>query len=69
MVERRYKIRTRQGGRSGKQVVYFLTVPPEIARQIPPDQEFVVDWDEDGLHYSPAPPEEPMPPAPSWARR
>jgi hypothetical protein len=65
---RRYKIRKSLAGKKRQQTVYRLTVPPDIARQIPEDQEFTVDWNEEGLIYRPAGKDDPPPP-PSWARR
>lgn len=67
MLDRRYRVRKTIVGKK-KQTTYRITVPPELARLIPEDQEFVVVLDEDGLHYRPAPEEEPPEP-PSWARR
>lgn len=68
MAERTYKIRKSQAGSGGKQTVYRLTVPPEIATRVPDDTEFVPEMTEDGLLFRPVA-SRPEPDVPSWAKR
>jgi hypothetical protein len=64
----RYRIRSSQAGKDGKQTVYRLTVPPEIARNLDPDQEYTVELTEEGIVYRPAVGED-GPQLPSWAKK
>lgn len=68
MAGRTYKIRKNAAGTKGRQVVYRLTVPPEIARNLPDDVEFSVELTEDGILYRPVV-EPAEPELPSWAKR
>jgi hypothetical protein len=68
MAERSYKIRKSNAGTNRQQIVYRLTVPPDIAKVIPDDTEFVPEMTEDGILYRPlsgAPQRE----LPAWAKR
>lgn len=69
MMSRSYKLRAIQNGRTsgGDTYVNFaITVPPEIARQVPDGMQFDCTWDETGIHYTPISQREP-PARPSWA--
>jgi hypothetical protein len=67
MAERTYKIRSSVSGPS-RRTVYRLTVPPDVAKAIPEDTEFVVELTEDGLLYRPVDGTR-EPELPSWAKR
>ena len=62
---RAYKIRHSLAG-PGQRKVYRLTLPPELAEAIPPDQEFVPELTEEGLLYRPV--DAAKPDLPSWAK-
>ena len=67
MAERRYKIRKSTAGANRSQLVYRLTVPPDIAAVVPADTEFVPEMTEDGILYRPVTGRS-EPPVPSWAK-
>lgn len=67
MADRTYKIRKSVSGPS-RRTVYRLTVPPDVAKAIPEDAEFVVELTEEGLLYRPAE-DAPEPELPSWAKK
>lgn len=62
-----YRITSSTGGKSGKQRVYRLTVPPSIATDLDPNLEFEPELTEDGILYRPVivKPQ----PKPSWAKK
>jgi hypothetical protein len=62
-----YRITSSTGGKSGKQRVYRLTVPPSIASDLDPELEFEPELTEDGILYRPVVEREA--PKPKWAKR
>jgi hypothetical protein len=68
MAERTYKIRRSQAGSTRQQIVYRLTVPPDIAANVPEDTEFVPEMTEEGILYRPVT-DRPQRELPSWAKR
>lgn len=66
-----YKIRKFQNGRnrSGEPFInYSLTIPTEIAQQLPPDMTYTCTLDEDGIHFQPVVEEQKKVEMPSWAK-
>lgn len=61
-----YRITSSTGGKSGKQRVYRLTVPPSIAGDLDPALEFEPELTEDGILYRPVVAK--AQPKPSWAK-
>lgn len=65
----RYRIRSSLAGKSRKQTVYRLTVPPDIARDLDPELEFVPELTEDGILYRVVTAAEDEPELPDWAKQ
>ena len=68
MAERTYKIRRSVAGKSGQQVIYRLTVPPDLAAAVPEDTEFVPELTDEGLLYRPIT-SRPAPKRPAWTKK
>jgi hypothetical protein len=71
---RSYKIRQFQNGRSqdGSKIFlnYAITVPTDIAKQLPPDTKYICSMDEQGLHFTPVSLIEDQPKElPAWAKK
>lgn len=69
---RSYKIREFQNGKNSKGdafINYAITVPTDIAQELPRDIKYVCEVDEEGLHFRPTTLVNQPKEMPSWAQK
>ena len=69
MANRTYKIRKTTAGANKQQDVYRLTVPPDIARDLDPDLEYIPEVTDDGILYRPVEARPVEKKLPAWAKK
>jgi hypothetical protein len=69
MPRKTYKIRRFQNGKNSRDEPFFnysLTIPTEIAKQLPPDQQYECSVTDAGILFTPVDSDSPLP-LPAWA--